>query len=509
MKPFDEFEKWFNEKIKDHSFNKTILTELYMTFFSSLKPVENPTLLVFGGASIEKRRKARDEYAADTSNSYAHDLDKLITILSSKKQSNDSDIPKKIVQDIAQALIQFSIREKVNIIYDDPCATELAFLTFHGAKRKGYLLYIVAYLNDKHEKNNQFIELQRKFSTLWPFYLTFFNKICLYNANDNLIFSVEDTRIPSSVEELCGPSVDYEEFFNTHYNELIACQEFPCITKLMPLKTAVIIGVDNTIGSALAFALASYDKIRIIVTSSKEESLTQFKTQDPDKISTIHAAVTDENLAQKILKKMNSLYIDYLIYTPELLPLEHLTDLSNSSFTENLKTFLPLALTNKLLPFIASEGRILDIDTQTHKDKKGSYSIYKSARDEWIKLLKKAHNVHVAQLVMKANSLIELKSVDQQYKSNDFKEMTRFLSWLLLESSEEIFISEKWNQSDLNYEPWLKEILARWIQKTVNANVSNFRESFFAPPSNQKQLPILKSTDQPNTSLFSSMNTGL
>jgi benzil reductase ((S)-benzoin forming) len=235
-------------------------------------------------------------------------------------------------------------------------------------------------------------------------------------------------------------------------------------------KTIIITGASSGIGYALAKHLSFLDH-QIIAVGRQQQSLEELKLHNPHKIKIV---VADINKKEDQLKIKESLTPKtkgtFLIHNAGIATPRLLSEISEEEWDQHYLTNIrsPLFLTKLLLPYLENGGRVLNISSGlAHKPLAGmsAYGVSKCA----LLMLKECFNTEFKDKnIVFASAMpgIVDTPIQEKIRSCDpeifpavdiFKKffqrgellspmiVAKFLSWLLLNTSDEKYIQGDWD----------------------------------------------------------------
>jgi len=240
----------------------------------------------------------------------------------------------------------------------------------------------------------------------------------------------------------------------------------------MANKWALVTGAGSGIGQAISVELADKHQVKVLAVGRTLSKLQQTKAYNPQKIEILSADVASEEGRQAIstfVKKIERL--DYLIHNAaQLQPVKPLREVGLSEWRQHFAVNVegPLFLTQKLLPYLAEQARILHISSGAAHHAYAGWGAYCTSKaalhmlyQVWNKELN-ARNIFVGSVrpgvvntpmqdqVREARkedfpALDRFIQLKQEGKLFDPPLVAQFIAKLLLQTSNEQFIEKEWD----------------------------------------------------------------
>lgn len=243
-------------------------------------------------------------------------------------------------------------------------------------------------------------------------------------------------------------------------------------------STAIVTGASQGIGYELALYLASRG-INVIAVARNEEALKELQNHYPEFIYIVPADVSTEQGRKSIVDKANEFgKIDYLVNNAAIItPLKNLENITQDELTAifNTNLFAVILLSAQLLPLLAG-GRLLNVSSAAEflpTAGAGAYCITKAALKMATTLQQMEYkNVAVNSVIpgeVETNMQVVLRNSDHPLKNLFIESAEKgalmpastcaaFLGYLLLKTSSEDFVNNKWQIYDpAHRDKWLTE----------------------------------------------------
>lgn len=246
-------------------------------------------------------------------------------------------------------------------------------------------------------------------------------------------------------------------------------------------KTALITGAGSGIGQALTFNLAEKG-INVIAIGRRLEPLEATQDKNPDRIAIISADVSDAQGRQEILRPLKMLdNIDYFIPNAGTnLPMALLKDMKLKEWRQAFATNLegPLFLLQALLPQLKN-SRVLHISSGLAHfampyfgaycaSKAALYMLYLQCKEEFKEDSLYFGSVMPGMIDSPMQTAIRDSDIPVAEYFRELKENNKaiapevcanFLSWLLIETSDQLYSEKEWDIYDTSHHKhWLKDI---------------------------------------------------
>lgn len=242
-------------------------------------------------------------------------------------------------------------------------------------------------------------------------------------------------------------------------------------------KIALVTGASRGIGFSLTQQLLN-NGLQVIAVARGTKNLQDLKKRFPNQLQIISADLSTKEGQLSIAPVIGSQKIDYLVHNAAIInPLgdKALLEASPKEIQDifEVNVIAPMILTNQLAPNLKKGSRILLISSRAG-DKVSSgigfYCITKVAIDRYAESLKLdkpngvlATSVHPGDV--DTDMQADLRNKDRSFfsRSNFFRKAHeklispetsgRFLKWLLLDTSDDVFIAKKHSIMDKTYYP--------------------------------------------------------
>jgi predicted ABC-type ATPase/GNAT superfamily N-acetyltransferase len=246
----EAFKIWFKEEIVkvNLEFEDEFISLIYETFFCGLSSQNEPKILMLGGSPGAGKTTYRKKYLNDSAY-HIHDMDEVMVLLPGYQQALKTVGAIKafedwwpIAQQTANIMMTYALNNKLNIIYDRTCGSEVSYLALKAAYEQGYQITMYGfYIEEKKalervqiraKNENRVItddivkDYLRRFVTLWPCYLKIVDKVFLVDSNEEtykLIFNINNKKITFA------DYTAYKKFLSSGYDVEQAKEKFPNI----------------------------------------------------------------------------------------------------------------------------------------------------------------------------------------------------------------------------------------------------------------------------------------
>lgn len=189
---------------KDPHVSDSEYKALYKTFFSNIKPSDNPEIIIIAGGPGSGKTTFRKKSLKMLKNFHLHDMDEVIIRLEGYK----NDVKKygklkafskwwPVAYKTVNQLVQYAFAHNFNVIYDRTCCTEKSLNDLHDAvlnkkyKAKMYAFYVLEKValdraKQRARKENRAVppetvrECGKRFNAMFEDYLKFLPEITLY-----------------------------------------------------------------------------------------------------------------------------------------------------------------------------------------------------------------------------------------------------------------------------------------------------------------------------------------
>lgn len=241
-------------------------------------------------------------------------------------------------------------------------------------------------------------------------------------------------------------------------------------------QTALITGATRGIGFALTEKLLG-EGLHVIAVARKVELLERLATQFPDHLRIISADLSTNEGQLSVAPAVGKTMVDYLVHNAGIIePLgkNALLDASSEEIRRIIEVNLiaPMVITNQLSLNLKHGSRILMISSRSGERVSpgvGLYSVTKTAIDRYTGSLKLdkpygvlAASVHPGDVNTDMHADLRSKDTIQFPRAEFFREKQsklisanisgQYLTWLLLKTNDEFFISQKHNIYDESHQ---------------------------------------------------------
>lgn len=249
------------------------------------------------------------------------------------------------------------------------------------------------------------------------------------------------------------------------------------------MKYAVITGGGTGLGRALTLMLSLEPEMMVLITGRTDSTLEETQNINPQKIMRVVADIGTEGGREAVFNALpTDADIAYLVHCAASLAPKRLVDITLSEFREQMATNLeaPIFLTQKLLPYLHTGSRVLNISSgYAHKPGNGvsAFSIGKAALFMAYQCLAqelKGMGIHVGSLrpgLIDTNAQKILRETppavfpeqptfvafQQEGKLQPPLKPAAFAKWVLINTDAETFSASEWNI----YDEWHQ---AKWAE---------------------------------------------